>query len=97
MNPGNVLIKVHPKESNIILPNQENLDKPYIDYAEVVAVSEDITDLKKGDVIMEFKTVMGFEWETGQYAVVHRLAINMAITKLNFSKGKAKPTPNITA
>jgi len=91
MNPGNVLIKIHFRDSKIIIPNKSvDYDGPAIDYAEVVAVSSDITDLKKGDIILEFKTVYGFEYESDYYAIVHRLALNMVIGTTNFDKKRVK-------
>jgi hypothetical protein len=97
MNDGNVLIKIHKKESKIILPNEDSNDSPHVDHAEVIAIASDITDLKKGDIIMEFKTVYGFEWNEENYAVVHRLSIGIAFDKINFNIKKAKPSPKIQA
>lgn len=97
MNNGNVLIKVYKKESNIILTGSDKNSSSNVDHAEVVSTAEDVTDLKKGDIILEFKTVYGFEWEEGNYAIVHRLSIGMAITKTNFDSKKAKPTSKIKA
>ena len=97
MNDGNVLIRVHKKESKIILPNEDSNNSPHVDYAEVVSVAEDVDDLKKGDIILEFKTVYGFEWEDKHYAVVHRLSIGIAFTKSNFDAKRKKPTSKIKA
>jgi len=97
MNKGNVLIQIHQKTSKIILTDADGDNSPTVDYAEVVSVAEDIDDLKKGDIILEFKTVYGFQWEEGDYAVVHRLSIGMAVNKPNFDFKKKKVVSKIKA
>jgi len=96
MNDGNVLIKIHKKESKIILAGDDN-DPSLVDHAEIIAVSKSVDDLKKGDIVLEFKTVYGFEWEEEHYAVVHRLSIGMAVDKANFDIKKKKPVSKIKA
>lgn len=95
MNEGNILIRIYKKESTIILPDSDKNEIPAVDYAEVVAVGEKIEGLKIGDVILEFKTVYGFEWKGDNYAVVHRLSIGIAVSKSNFDFKKKKPAPQI--
>lgn len=95
MNEGNVLIKIHKKESKIILPDSDGDENPSVDYAEVVALGKKVEGLEVGNIILEFKTVYGFEWESSHYAIVHRLSIGMAVDKDNFDLSRKKPTSKI--
>lgn len=94
LNPGNVLLKIHRKKRNIILPDEDinvNSESIASDYAEIVAVGPDIKDLKPGDIVLDFGSVKGFEYNDEFYGVALRLMLTLAVDKDNFDlKRKTK-------
>lgn len=82
-----VLLKITFKESKISAPGRD-IPQPLVDYAEVVSVSSDISDLKVGDIVLDFKAAEGFEYKGDKYAVVSRMNVKMAVDRDNFTFGK---------
>jgi len=87
---GSVLIKIHLKTSKILSTSVSN----NADYAEVIAISPDVTDLAIGDIVLDFKSNEGFKWNNEHYAQVARMAIKIATDKENFNLSVAKKTMN---
>ena len=87
MYQGSVLIKIHLKESLIVSPTEDNTLKPLVNYAEVIAKTEDIKDLEVGDIILDFRTTEGFTWKDDKYSVVPRMNIKLAVSRSNFKLG----------
>ena len=83
---GSVLIKIKLKGGVIMAP-EGNTPKPMVDFAEIVALSEDIKDLVIGDIILDFRTTEGFDWKNDKYAVVPRMNVKVAVDKENFDFG----------
>lgn len=84
---GSVLIKIHLKKSKILAPEAKATPQPMIDYAEIVSLSEDIKDLKVGDILLDFRTTEGFDWNGDKYAVVPRMNVKVAVDRDNFKFG----------
>jgi hypothetical protein len=83
---GSVLIKIKLK-GGVILAPEGNTPKPMVDYAEVVALSKDITDLSIGDIVLDFRTAEGFDWKNDKYAVIPRMNVKVAVDKEDFDFG----------
>jgi len=83
---GNLLIKIHKKESNIIMPEGSKSSMNNCDYAEVVTLTNSIKDLKVGDIVLDFETTSGFTWEDDIYAMVPRYALKGCVSPDNFVK-----------
>lgn len=89
---GNVLLKlVMNKESKIILPETVDKDNSNVSYAIVVAVANDVEDLKPGDIVLDFGPSSGFKWKDEYYCLVLRMAILFAIDSKDFDPDKKKP------
>jgi len=84
---GHVLIRIHKKpESRVLLPDGADLSSDSnTDYAEVVQVSEDVTNLKPGDIVLDFHTQEAFKWDDQLMALVFRNNIKLAIDKKYFN------------
>jgi len=82
---GSVLMKIHMKNSRIIAPDKKNSsNSPLVDYATVIAMSKEITDLEVGDIVLDFRTTEGFPWRGEQYAVLPRMSIKVAVSPEDF-------------
>ena len=81
---GYVLLKVYMKNTMIVTPDAKSMGGPQVDYAEVVAFSSDVTDLKGGDIVLDFMTAKGFEWNNEQYVMIPRQGIKIVVESNNF-------------
>jgi hypothetical protein len=85
---GSVLIKIHMKDSKILSTTTNN--SALADYAEVTAISADITDLNIGDIVLDFRSNEGFKWNNEHYALIPRMNIKIASDKDNIDLFKDK-------
>jgi hypothetical protein len=83
--PGYVLIKIKLKQSLIIAPDKKEKSGPMVDYADVISVGKEVTDILPGDVVLDFRTTEGFEWQGDQYAIVPRMNIKFSVERDNFN------------
>lgn len=82
---GYVLVRIKMKESLILTVDKKERSGPQVDYADVIAVARDITDISPGDVVLDFRTTEGFEWKGEQYALIPRMGIKVAVERSNFN------------
>ena len=98
MYMGSVLIKIYVKQTLIVAPDEKGKSSgPMVDYAEIVALSPDITDLLVGDIVIDFRTTEGFKWGENQYAVIPRMNIKLVVSKDNIdlkTKSNSKELKN---
>ena len=92
LKPDAVLTEVYEIEkSGIIIPGvEESADA--LDYLEVVVVGSGVTDLEKGDIILD---MMGGQLEVysldkKKYALIYRGNVKVAVKADNFDKTKRK-------
>jgi len=91
MYQGSVLIKINLKNTKIVAPDQNTPGaKNLVEYAEIIAVSSDVTDLKVGDIVLDFRSSESFEWNKEHYAIIPRMNIKIAVDKDNFDATKKK-------
>ncbi len=83
MFQGSVMIKIILKNKNIIAPDRGKVDN-ITDYAEIVKVSPDVTDLKEGDIVLDFRTTEAFDWKESKYAIIPRMSIKIAVPREDF-------------
>lgn len=83
--PGYVLIKIKIKKSLIVAPDSNQKGGPLVDYADVIAIGREVTDILPGDVVLDFRTTEGFEWQKEQYAIVPRMIIKFSVERDNFN------------
>lgn len=88
MVDGTVLLQVYKKESKIILPDSSESQED-IAYSVVIAVTDSITDLQVGDIVLDFTSHMGFKWDEFFFALVPRHSVKIAVSPENF-KGDGK-------
>lgn len=83
---GNVLLKVHEKYTHVITPDTDakRKDQPNVNYAEVVAVAEDVEDLEPGNIVLDFASTNGFKWRGDKYCIAIRMTILFSIKRDNF-------------
>lgn len=86
MYQGSVLIHLKMKETKLIAPKGK-APQPMVEYAEVVSLSKDITDLEVGDIVLDFKSSEVFEWRNEKYAIVPRMFVKVAVSADNFIPG----------
>jgi len=78
MYQGSVMIKIKLNNQKIIAPDGSSVTN-VTDYAEIVAVSPDVTDLQVGDVVLDFRTNEAFDWHDEKYAIIPRMNIKVAV------------------
>ena len=89
MFQGSVMIKIVLKNQKIIAPDKNRVDN-VTDYAEIITVSPDVTDLKVGDIVLDFRTSEAFDWRGDKYAIIPRMSIKIAVPKEEFINTKKK-------
>lgn len=83
MFQGSVMIKIVLKNQKIIAPDKSRVDN-LTDYAEIIKVSPDVTDLKEGDIVLDFRTSEAFDWRGDKYAIIPRMSIKIALPREEF-------------
>ena len=89
MFQGSVMIKIVLKNQKIVAPDKSRVDN-VTDYAEIIMVSPDVTDLQVGDIVLDFRTSEAFDWRGDKYAIIPRMSIKIAVPKEEFINTKKK-------
>lgn len=83
---GSVLIRIKMKTTKISAPG-DTTPKSLVEYAEVIALSPDVTDLAVGDVVLDFRTTEGFDCRGEKYCIIPRMMVKVAVSPDNFTSG----------
>jgi hypothetical protein len=89
MFQGSVMIKIVLKNQKIVAPDKSRVDN-VTDYAEIIMISPDVTDLQVGDIVLDFRTSEAFDWRGDKYAIIPRMSIKIAVPKEEFINTKKK-------
>ena len=89
MFQGSVMIKIVLKNQKIVAPDKSRVDN-VTDYAEIIMISPDVTDLQVGDIVLDFRTSEAFDWKGDKYAIIPRMSIKIAVPKEEFINTKKK-------
>jgi hypothetical protein len=85
VSAGYVLIKIKVKDSLIVTPDSKQKGGPQVDYAEVITYGRDIEDVNIGDIVIDFSTTQGFNYNGEQYGLVPRMGIKFLVERDNFN------------
>ena len=86
ISEGYVLIKLHMKNSLILVPDMKQEDGgPQLDYAEVLSTGPKVDDITIGDIVLGFGNANTFDWHGSKYAIVARMMIRFFIKPDNFT------------
>jgi len=88
LSAGYVLIKLNFKNSPILAPGSMSKNNEQLSHAEVVAYGATVEDLTIGDIVLDFTSKEGFEWEGDKYTIIARMNIRIVTSKSNFDNGK---------